>query len=254
MALHVIITAGGELPTELHAVSDARVKALLRLGEHTLLERAVEAAAGSALVDNIAVVGNDAVLRAMPPAAAHVAVGKTAVDNLYNGFLHHGGGLEDEYFVLSPDLPFITTTAVDEFIGAARVESQMAFPVISADDFHATFPGTTNKFERLDGRFVTMGSCIYITGQMLKTNIPLFNDFFVARRKPLKLAAMLGLPIALAYLTGRARLAQVEARARQLTGGNVRGVAVRAATLAFDVDKRVDYDYAIQHLQKIGSR
>jgi hypothetical protein len=75
VALHVIITAGGELPPELHAVSDARVKALLQVGERTLLERAVAAAAGSALVSEIAVVGNDDVLRALPRGAAHVAAG-----------------------------------------------------------------------------------------------------------------------------------------------------------------------------------
>ena len=253
MALHVIITAGGELPRELHDFSDARVKALLRVGERTLLESAVAAVAGSALVDGVAVVGGDEVLRARRSEAAHVEAGKTAVENLYRGFVHHGGELGDEFLALSPDLPFITTAAVEEFVAAARVESEMAFPVVSAADFREAFPGSTNRFEKLDGWEATMGSCIYITGQMLKTNIPLFTDFFDARRRPHKLAAMLGLPIALSYLTGRTRIAQLEARAQQLTGGNVKAVSVRNAALAFDIDKRADYEYALQHLQRLGS-
>jgi hypothetical protein len=254
VALHVIITAGGELPAELHDVSHARVKALLRVGERTLLQQAVAAVADSSLVSDIAVVGGDEVLRAGTTDAAHVDAGKTAVENLYRGFLHLGGNLDDEYFAVSPDLPFITTAAVDEFIRASRAGSQMAFPVISAEDFQATYPGSTNKFERLDGRLVTMGSSIYITGKMLKTNIPLFIDFFNNRRKPHKLAALLGIPIALSYLTGRTRTAQLEARARQLTGGTVKAVTIRDASLAFDIDKREDYDYAVGYLNRLGSR
>lgn len=254
MALHVIITAGGELPRELHALTDARVKALLPVGERTLLERAIAAVAASELTSDIAVVGNDDVLRALTPNAQHVEAGATAVENLYRGFLFHGANLNDEFLALSPDLPFITTAAVDEFITQSRAVSEMSFPVISAADFLAEYPGAPNRFERLDGEPVTMGSSIYINGQMLKTNIPLFHDFFVSRKRPHKLAALLGLPIALAYLTGRTRLAQLEARARQLTGGAVRGVRVRAAGIAFDIDKRREYDYALQHLRRIGEK
>ena len=253
MALHVIITAGGMLPPELHDVTDARVKALLRVGQRTLLERAVAAVAGSSFVSNIVVVGDEDVLRANPHEASHAELGKTAVENLYRGFLHHGGSLDDEYFVLSPDLPFITTAAVDEYLSASRGVCEMSFPVISAADFQTTFPDSTNKFERIDGKLATMGSSLYITGRMLKTNIPLFGDFFANRRKPHKLAALLGLPIVLAYLTGRTRIAQLETRARQLTGGTVKAILGQDATLAFDIDKRADYDYAVQHLQRLGS-
>ncbi|MDQ3024737.1 MAG: hypothetical protein M3R04_10235, partial [bacterium] len=102
MPINVIILAGGELPHELQPVSDVRVKALLRIGEHTLLERTAHALAGSSMVGNIAVVGNDDVLRERPAHLAHVQAGSTIVENLYRGFMHHGGSLDDEFLVLSP--------------------------------------------------------------------------------------------------------------------------------------------------------
>jgi molybdopterin-guanine dinucleotide biosynthesis protein A len=250
VTLHVIITAGGEMPRELQHASDSLVKALLRIGERTLLEQAVSAAAESKLAGNIVVVGNDDVLRANPAAASYAEAGKTAVENLHRGFLHHGGSMEDEFFVLSPDLPFITSASIDEFLTHARAASDFAFPLVTAEDFQALFPGSLNRFELLDGRRVTMGSCFYITGRMLHTNIPLFNDFFRCRRAPHKLAAMLGLPIALSYLLGRARVEQLEARACQLTGGTVRAIQVRDASLAFDIDKVRDYEYALGRVKE----
>jgi CTP:molybdopterin cytidylyltransferase MocA len=248
--IHVIITAGGELPPELQRAGDSRVKALLRVGEMTLLERAVAAAAESRLAGDIAVVGGEEVLRARPRDAAHVEAGASAVENLHRGFQHHGADLDAEYFVLSPDLPFITAQGVDAFLAAARELAEFAFPLVSGEDFLRQFPEAANKFERIDGAPATLGSCFYITGRMLQTNIPLFHDFFRNRRYPHRLAAMLGLPIALGYLTGRTRITQLEARARQLTGGTVRAIPVSDAGLAFDIDKHADLEYALRHLER----
>lgn len=252
MAIRVIITAGGELPPELQHPGASRVKALLPVGGRTLLEHAVRAARESTLAGDVAVVGGDDVLRARPQDAMHVDAGATAVENLYRGFQHHGGGLDDEFFVLSPDLPFITGSSIDGFLAAAREMAEFAFPLVGAEQFLRQYPGAGNRFERIDGALATLGSCFYITGRMLQTNVPLFHDFFRNRRYPHRLAAMLGLPIALGYLTGRTRIAQLEARARQLTGGTVRAVRVDDADLAFDIDKPADLEYALAHLQRLA--
>jgi hypothetical protein len=90
---------------------------------------------------------------------------------------------------------------------------------------------------------------VYITGPALKSNIPLGRDFFNARKYPHRLAIMLSLPIAIAYMLGRLRLSAVETRARQLTGAETRGVAMRDAAIAYDVDNRMNYEYAVQHIQ-----
>jgi GTP:adenosylcobinamide-phosphate guanylyltransferase len=251
MPVHVIITAGGELPAELRALSPSPVKALLRVGTQSLLERAVAAAETCAQVGAIAVVGNDDVLRATPRTAMHVEAGKNLVDNLYRGFLHHGGDLGAEYLLLSPDLPFVSGAALSELIAAARDGSELALPVVRGADFQARFPDSPNRFEHIDGAPLTMGSAVYITGRMLKTNVPLFHDFIRFRKSPLKLAALLGLPLAFAYLRKRLTLAQLEHRAGQLTGGVVRAVTLRDAGIAYDVDTQANYDYALTHIQRL---
>jgi hypothetical protein len=247
--VHVIITAGGSMPRELAPHSDQSVKALLSVGALTLLDCAVQAVRNSSEAGGIAVIGNDHVLRQLPAEAAHIESGQSVAENIHRGFLHHGGDLSGEFLVLSPDLPFITGAALDEFIRAARPAGEFVFPLVSADSFLADFPGASNKFERVDGRPVTLGSCFYVTGRMLQTNIPLIRDFFNNRRSPTRLAAMIGLPIILGYLSGRVRLAQIEARLSQLTGGPTRAVEVGSAALAFDIDKPADLEYAARHLK-----
>ena len=95
-----------------------------------------------------------------------------------------------------------------------------------------------------------MGSAIFATGQVLHSNIPLWEDLYRWRRSPHRLAALLGLPIAFAMLRGRLRLTAVEARASALTGAPARAVESSGAGLAYDIDTREHYDYAVQHTEQ----
>lgn len=248
MALHAIITAGGRLPKALRILSPSPVKALLPLGGRTLLERAAEAAQACGMLQRIVVVGGDEVQHATPAGVEYVREGEDVIDNINNGFVTLGG-LEHNYVIISPDLPFLSAAGMVAFIAGAREKAAMAFPLVSREDFLSRFPGAKNRFERLDGGCVTMGSMIYLTGQMLQWNIPLGRDFFRNRKLPYKLAGMLGWSIIWGYLTGRLRLTQLEARATRLMGGEVRGVWVNDAGIAYDIDNRENFQYALTRLE-----
>jgi 2-C-methyl-D-erythritol 4-phosphate cytidylyltransferase len=267
MPLHAIIIAGGRLPKALRPLSASPVKALLTVGQATLLETSVRAVRESGMVQRIAVVGNAEVeraatkLRARDGAAGleyvregdgaagleYVREGESVIDNILYGFAALGG-LDHEYLIVSPDLPFLSGDALAAFVAAARLHAALALPLVAQADFLARFPGAPNHFERLDGARVTLGSCVYCTGPMLQSNIPLGRDFYRYRKLPHRLALLLGLPIAWAFLTRRLKLAMLERRAEQLTGGAVRGVWLRDAGIAYDVDNRQNYEYALRML------
>jgi hypothetical protein len=252
MALHAIITAGGRLPRELEPHSESRVKALLRVGDSTLLASAIAALrsgrlASEPLVDDIAVVGSAEVRAQISPDEAHVEEGQNLVDNILRGFLHLGAEQHD-YLVLSPDMPFVSGAALADFVSLARESCELGAPLVSREDFLAHFPNAPNRFERVDGRQITMGSAIYLSGGMLKSNIPLMQDFVRLRKHPHRLAALLGLPLILGFISGRLRLESVERRLAQLMGGRVRGLFVSDAGIAYDIDDLQNYDYAMQRL------
>lgn len=252
MALHAILTAGGMLPQALRRYSPSPVKALLNVGGRTLLELAAQAARDCGMVERIAAVGGEQVERSVPAGVEYVPEGYDVIDNIHNAFVALGG-LEHDYAVISPDLPFISGDGLAAFIAAAMVKAELAFPVITAAHFKERFPGASNAFELLDGQRVTMGSAVFMTGRMLQANVPLGRDFYRYRKLPHKLAALLGWRVIWAYLTRSLRLSALEVRAGQLTGGRVCGIFVSDAGLAYDIDNRANYEYAVAHQAQAGS-
>jgi GTP:adenosylcobinamide-phosphate guanylyltransferase len=245
MALQVIITAGGELPRDMRGEGYPANKALLQLGGRTLLERALAAAQGLPGVGDVGVVGDAAVHHALPSGIAQIPAGGSVIDNMVRGFEHHGGARHD-YLVLSSDLAFITPAALAGFADAASAAGELAVPVVTRDDFLARFPGAPNKFERIGGRELTMGSVFFFTGPLLQTNIPLMHDFARHRKSPAKLAMLLGWEVLWGFVTRSITLETLERRAAAITGGRVRAVPSAAAELAFDIDTRAEFEFAQQ--------
>ena len=93
-----------------------------------------------------------------------------------------------------------------------------------------------------------MGSVFYFKGRSSSRTSRWRSDIYNARKRPHVLAAMLGLPIVMALLFGRLSLSALERRMERLTGAVCRGVPTPCAELAYDVDNRRDYDYAVAHM------
>ena len=94
-----------------------------------------------------------------------------------------------------------------------------------------------------------MGSCFYITGPVLKANMPLARDLFKVRKQVHKLAIFFGFTVVFNMLLGRLKLSQLEARAEALTGATVRGIHMQDAGIAYDVDTLENLEY----LEGMGS-
>ncbi len=242
MALHAILIAGGMLPAELRQFSPFRTKALLPVGGVSLLQTAVEAVAGCDLFDRIVTSGTDEVVDNLPEESEYVQLGADVVGNIMNAYEHLGGHVND-YMILSPDLPRVSAEAVKNFVTRAQEAGELCLPVVSREDFLTKFPGATNRFEKLDGGRHTIGSCFYITGPVLRQNMPLARDLFRNRKSIHKMAIFFGLPVVFAMLTGRATLSGLERRAAQLTGAVVRGIQMSEAGIAYDIDDLENYQY-----------
>lgn len=244
MALHAILIAGGRLPRDLQPLAGSRVKALLEVGGEALLAKAARAALQCNVIERVCAAGNDEVAAAATACGIeYVPEGQTVIENVLNAF-NALGGTEHNYLIISPDLPFITVQTLARFLrGLAGSPAEIALATVTGDDFEARFPGAPNRFERIDGAPLTLGSVFYLTGPALYSNIPLARDFFRWRKWPHRLALLLGLPIAWGYLTGTLKLQTLERRAAQLAGVEVRGVGA-PPELAYDVDNLANLRFA----------
>lgn len=250
MALHAILIAGGRLPRDLRPLASSPVKALLDVGGEPLLAKAARAARDCPAIARVCAVGNDDVAQAAKAAGCeYVPEGEGVIDNVFNAF-NALGGKEHSYLIISPDLPFISAEAVTAFTDAALASpAEIALATVTGAAFLARFPGAPNRFERVDGGPLTLGSVFYLTGPALYSNIPLARDFFRWRKWPHRLALLLGLPIAWGFLTGTLRLKTLEQRAARLTGVEVRGLSA-PPELAYDVDTLANLRFAEELLRR----
>jgi GTP:adenosylcobinamide-phosphate guanylyltransferase len=251
MALQVIVTAGGELPPDMRGPGRAASKALLEIGGRTLLDAALIAARALPGIKDIAVVGDDAIRSTLPADMAHVPSGGSVIDNLVRAYDQLGGPAHD-YVVMSSDLPFITPAALRHFVDEAASLAELALPIVTRESFLARFPAAPNAFELVEGRRLTMGSAFYFTGPLLQANIPLMHDFARLRKQPHKLAMLLGWQVLWGFITRQISVPLLERRASAVTGGVVRAVETTAAELAYDIDTKREYDYAVEHVAQRG--
>ena len=265
--LSLIFTCGGRLKGALKDRAPDGVKALLEVRGMTMLKRAIIAMervaetcgslpAGTRSFDvaRAAVVGPppvraelDSFSKGSMPGLdlAFAPEGGTLLENIRIGMSatcgESGGG---HILIVSPDLPFVTGEAAAGFLASIPREAELAFPVVSKEDFLAVFPGAQNKFNRLKDGYVTMGSVIFATANALRMNFGLFQDAHDARKNPAKLAGMLGPAVILKFLTGTLSIADAEKRISRVTGVKTCGVTGSSPLLAFDVDSDLDFEYA----------
>jgi hypothetical protein len=147
--------------------------------------------------------------------------------------------------LITGDLPLVTPAAINDLVRqSASARADVAYAIIPKDACERQFPGGRRTYVRLkDGTF-TGGNGVVVTRQFVAMRGELIGRLYAARKNPVKLAALLGVGFLFRLVTGRLRIAQLEARASQLVGGRVSAVISTYPELGFDVDKLEDLNLA----------
>ncbi|MCS7235763.1 MAG: nucleotidyltransferase family protein [Armatimonadota bacterium] len=135
------------------------------------------------------------------------------------------------------DLPLLTGKAVDSFLQACESrEADFYYGIVRREDLEARYPGARKTFVRVREGFFTGSSLVLFRPAVLERVRPLLQQAVEARKNPARLASLFGGGYVVKYLTGRLTVADVERRARELTG--LRGAAVVCPDpeVALDVD------------------
>ena len=252
VGLYAILIAGGMLPKSMRHLSSSPVKALLSVGNMTLLDRAAAAARNCGLFDGIAAVGNPEVQEKLPEGCVYIPMGETMVDNVANAYRHFGGDAH-HYVVISPDLPFIDADSLAGFVAAARQSCEVGALYVTKEDFLRGIPGAPNRFVRLASGEVTLGSVFFATGAAIRKNIPLIREMYTARKRPWRLAVFLGWGVVWGLLTSRLRIETIERRLSLLMDSDVRAIRGSGHGLAYDIDTLENYEFALSLLNSADS-
>jgi molybdopterin-guanine dinucleotide biosynthesis protein A len=236
-----VITAGGRSSPELEAATGTPWKALAFAGKRRLIDIVVDAARGLA-PRGIAVVG-DTDVRAHLEGRVERAIDADddGVENIRRAL--HAFPNAERLLYLTCDVPFIDTPGLDDFVRRSHgVPLTMALAGAAA--YEAMFPAAPLHTVALAGERVANGNAFLIDGSAIAPLETVAGRFFHARKNLARLALLLGPALCLRFACKTLRIADIERRARQVLGFDVRAIRDAAPGLCYDIDTVADWAYA----------
>jgi GTP:adenosylcobinamide-phosphate guanylyltransferase len=250
MKIDAVLPAGGRITDVPARGSGTTVKALLRVGPDTVLERTLKELRATGRVQRIAVVGPQEVCRYAERLADVVLPDAgSGVGNILRGLewvrSANEGAWPRPALILTTDLPFLTANAITGFLDACPPEMEFCAPVLNRQEFEARFSRSHSRFVRLrDGDWM-IGCAFLVHPRAVLRKRLMIERAFAARRSQIGMARLLGPLFVLRFLTRRLSVRQVEAKCFELLGCAGSGIRGCAPELAFDIDYISDYHYAI---------
>jgi len=228
----VVLAGGGAEPVLAPGLPN---KAFLEIGGRPLVRRVVDAARGCAAVDRVLVVGPPEPLGAVIGADADIVPEQASLmDNLAAAVAQLGG--RGTVLVLASDLPLLTSEAVTAFLDRCHDGADFYYAIVPQSAIERRFPTARKTYVKVtDGTFCG-GSVLCFNADVVDRVRPFVEQVISARKKPWLLAQLFGWGTVMKFASGRLSIAEMEGRAREVTGLVGRAIIFDGPELALDVD------------------
>ena len=243
----VVLPAGGRIAGEFARASGQEIKALIALGNQTVLRHCIETLRATGRIGNIVVVGPEETQMEARMAGADAALpeGGSGPENFFRGldWLEQNSG-GNRVLIAATDLPFLTEDALIRFLDACPKSAEVAVPVISQAAMEARFPGLPGEYVPLREGLVTTGCVFLVSPEVLRRNRAHIEAIFAARKNQIAMARLLGLNFILRYILRRLSIKDIEKQCRRILNCSGAAILDSAPELAFDMDTPEEYVYA----------
>jgi GTP:adenosylcobinamide-phosphate guanylyltransferase len=240
-----VITAGGRVDGAFAEAAGTRVKALAPVRGTTMLARMIDAlrAAG---VSEIAVVGGDEVRTACAASVDRfVNESPSGSENLLRAL--RAWPDDERLLYATSDLPYVTAAAIGDFVERVG-QGTLAVALTEFGEFDARFPDAPASYGiTLAGERVVNGGLFSIPHGATEKLASMATRFFEARKRPWRMASLVGPAVLIRFLSGRLRVADLETMALHVLQVPAQALRGCAPELAFDVDTAAEYRYACTH-------
>jgi GTP:adenosylcobinamide-phosphate guanylyltransferase len=251
-----VVLAGGKASPELQAVTGVTNRALLRIGDQTMLDYVVDALAQSSHIGDVYVVGD------VPSSSRYSSVpdAGSLFDNIVAGLAAVNAV---QALVATSDIPFLTSAAVDDFVSNALARDvDIAYPIVSMDAYRKRFSEMKRTTVRLrEGEF-TGGNIMLLRSAFITGQPERIRQAYAARKNVLRLGALLGPGLLMRLVVSQTlapnvlSLPMLEAGVSRILGNGSRVAAVITdyPEIGTDVDKPDDVAAAERLLVREASR
>lgn len=240
-----MITAGGRIDGDFARAAGTTVKALAPVRGVSMLQRMLDGLRNAGVTE-IAVVGGDEVRAACGSAVERfVEESPSGSENLLRA-LRAWPDTERLIYATS-DLPYVTAAGINDFISRVGLGT-LAISLAEYGVFIERFPAAPPGFGiSLSGERVVNGGVFSIPQGAPEKLAAVATRFFEARKRPWRMASLVGPAVLVRFLSGRLRVADLETMALHVLQVPAQALRGCAPELAFDADTAAEYDYATTH-------
>lgn len=156
---------------------------------------------------------------------------------------------EEKILVLTSDIPMITPEALEDFVHQAKEQdADFYYPVVHKEQNDKKYPGVKRTYVKIkDGTF-TGGNIFIVRAGLVKAAMDQAESFLAYRKKPWKMAKILGISFIIKYLFGILTIAELEKRVSEIFGIKGRAIISPYPEVGTDVDKLSDLQLATRVL------
>jgi|Deesub1362A_J573_1020465.scaffolds.fasta_scaffold01099_11 GTP:adenosylcobinamide-phosphate guanylyltransferase len=244
--LDAVVLAGGK---ENKLKQYGENKALIKIKTKLMIEYVIDALFEVDEINRIVVVGPKDKLATTLKTKVYkiVEASDSILQNLIKGIEAIEG--TDKILVVSSDIPMVTPKAIKDFLELTRhKDADLYYPIISKEDNDKKFPGVKRTYVKLkDGTF-TGGNLFLLKPRIIQKCLIQAEKILANRKKPWRIAKILGWMFVIKLLLGTLDIAQLEKRASKVLGIKVLGIKSSYPEIGTDVDKPSDIEIVKRYM------
>jgi molybdopterin-guanine dinucleotide biosynthesis protein A len=255
----VVIAGGLDRPEDpMYALTQGKPKALLPMGERTMLERVVDGLQDSQAVEDIVVVGlgSDLGMTFKRP-VYHLKDHGSLVANMVAGLNWARDRRPGVTAVLgaSADIPLLTGEMVDRLVALCQpLDAGVYYTYATRETMEKRFPHSNRTFVKLKGVEIAGGDIGIMNPAVLDDNEELFVALSNARKHAWKIARVVGFGLLFKFLFRRLGPPEIEVEGQKVLGYPIKTISLPFAEPAMDADKPHQVEMLRAELAKIEIR
>ncbi len=246
--VNALVLAGSKNDGLLSQCSHVPYEAMIPIGSKAMIEYVIDALRESPLIKEIVVVGPAEITGLCQNGNIKVvSPSDNIIDNIRRGVSMLPK--TEKILLATSDIPLITTQAIEDFLNKCKnQEADVFYPVISKEVVKKSNYYTKRTYVAFkEGKF-TGGNLFLFDPVVVEKSLENGRQVVAARKSPLKLSRMLGLPFLVKFMLRKVSLAEAENKASELLQIRGKVIVTHYPEVGVDVDKPSDLEMVCKYL------
>ncbi len=145
--------------------------------------------------------------------------------------------------ICASDIPLVTSPILESLLDRCLAAgADFCYPVSEKKDCDAAFPGVQRTYVAVKEGVFTGGNVFFVRPSVVSEAWPVVEKMIAYRKKPLKMAGVLGIKLLIKMVLKVASVAELENKVQSMIGLRPRAILGASPEIGVDVDKPSDLE------------